>query len=633
MRPIVALPLILLAWVALLGVSRESRAARTERDEVRLAAHELYSAVRCSQQEAWRGLNLDCEADVPPRVGSLVRELLELTSAPALSGLTRDAWHRLSRQRRCQRAIGRALARYARIKLTRPLSGTAYHRAQASARRRLERVTQTCRDTTVELVEGVTLPAVGTPCALGRPGSTIDAATLQACLEDAMSAKIDAVVRRWLRPDIVLILTDDQRWDQMDHMPIVRAELVASGVEFGNGFVATPGCCPSRATLLTGQYAYNHGVRWNFRGAEKLEDSSTLATWLQAAGYRTGFVGKYLNEYVRLRTYVPPGWDDWRAFRVPTFYDYALVENGVVVKYGSSEAEYSTDVLTQKAVKFIANADDRPFYLWFAPYPPHAPAEPAPRHAGRFAGMKPWRPPSYNEADVSDKAKWVRKLPEIGAERAAILDDFYEKQFESLLAADEAVGAIMQALRNADRARNALVVFMSDNGFSMGEHRWSGKWCPYEECVRIPLVIRYPPLAPAAFREDRLVSNVDIVPTIAELAGIAPPLAMDGRSLVGLLEGTETSWRTEILGEQYEFAKQYASLRTNEWKYIEYFNGEVELYNLIEDRYELESLHAEPGLAELRAQLAARLRAIGPPWLSKSEPTETLRENAPEKSG
>jgi arylsulfatase A-like enzyme len=430
-------------------------------------------------------------------------------------------------------------------------------------------------------------------------------------------------------PNVVLILSDDQRWDTVDAthglagnavMPILANELVSSGLVFTNGRVTTSLCSPSRASLLTGRYAHNHGVWGNALpngGAGVFDDSQTLATLLQGAGYRTALIGKYMNGYDLLSPYIPPGWDEWRAFVQARYYNYDLNENGVVTRYGSAPSDYSTDVLAAKAVSFISTSvsQGQPFFLLFAPAAPHSPYTPAPRHEGRFAGLPAWRPPSYNEQDVSDKPAWVKALPRLTDVKRALLDQLRIDQLETLQALDEAVGAIMQALRDEGVDANTLVVYSSDNGFAWGEHRYDGKQCPYDECFRVPIIVRYPPLVTAARQDSRFVLNIDLVPTVLELAGLSIPAGTNGASLVPLLAGNPPAWRSDLLHEHWKthLIPRNSLVMDGQHKYVEYPPGSgqgTELYDLTSDPYELLNRTNDPLLAQLKANLAARLRVL-----------------------
>jgi len=421
-------------------------------------------------------------------------------------------------------------------------------------------------------------------------------------------------------PTLVLILDDDQRADTIQYMPVLRRELVARGVTFTNAFVTTPLCCPSRASLLRGQYAHNTGVLTNGRGdlpaeresrhpggAEAFDDSSTLATWLHGAGYRTGLFGKYLNGYMQLTTRVPPGWDEWVVF-AGGYLGYRLNDNGTVRRMGNAPEEYGTDVIARRAVQFIDRGGNNPLFVYLAPYAPHAPATPHPQDDAAFRDLPPWRPPSYNEADVSDKPQWVRRLPSLTMARRAEGDEFRLRQLRSLQAVDRAIGQVIDALRRTGRLENAVIVFTADNGLSWGEHRWlDRKSCPYEECVRVPFVVRGPGI-PEGRTDALFVHNIDLAPTFAELAGVRPALAVDGRSLLSLLRGEAPGWRSEMLLEYWgQPAQTWTAIRTERWKYVEYENGDRELYDFAADPYEMSNVVASSGAAAVLPDLRRRL--------------------------
>ncbi len=420
---------------------------------------------------------------------------------------------------------------------------------------------------------------------------------------------------RW---NVVVIVTDDQTVDSIPRQPPAMPLLQAAAanpnqhwVTFEHAFVNTPLCCPSRATMLTGRYAHHHGVLTNEDGA-RLDESTTVAAWLDAAGYHTGLVGKYLNAYPFGRTpFVPSGWDRWWAKAqgpaTSLYYDYTLIEQGEPVRFGDAPEDYATDVLADRAVEFIRDApDDAPFFLWFAPTAPHPPWVPAPRDAGAFADLPIASPPSVGEADVTDKPAWVRALPEIDAAGRATLLEQHRQSFETLLAVDDAIGAMIQALRDRGDLQRTVIAFVSDNGYAFGEHRWTAKRCPYDECTGVPFLVRYPPVAGRS--ESTLVSAVDLAPTIAELAGVAPPAGVDGTSLVPVLRGRGGGSGTvfsEWVGDPDVPA--WWQVRTSAFAYIELGTGERELYDLRADPYELENAVDDPAYASVLTRLVAAL--------------------------
>jgi arylsulfatase A-like enzyme len=432
------------------------------------------------------------------------------------------------------------------------------------------------------------------------------------------------------RPSIVVIVADDLDARSVEHMPRVAALLAAQGVRFDASFATLPLCAPSRVSLLTGRYAHNHGVRHNGgdgggfgavrRGGEEAE---TVATWLKAAGYRTALLGKYLNGYPGGDPgYVPRGWDEWHAVYSDqgsnTYFGYSVSENGHATTRGTAAADYETDVLAAKATELIArwSADAHPFFLYIAPPAPHLPAIPAPRHASAFEGAHAPRVPSFDEEDVSDKPAWVRQAGPLRRRQQTVLDEQYRRRLQSLLAVDDLVETIVAELSRRRRLDGAYVFFTSDNGFFQGEHRiLQGKAAAYEESVRVPLIVRGPGV-PAGARRPHLVANIDVAPTLAEIAGATLPAdRVDGLSLVPLL-GREPpaweAWRRELLldlwGEGDAGVPEYHALRTPDRLYVEYATGERELYDLAADPYQLLNLYG-PGRTETPS-LAARLAAL-----------------------
>ena len=423
------------------------------------------------------------------------------------------------------------------------------------------------------------------------------------------------------KPNIVVMVTDDQRWDTMQYMPEMQSRLYPESIRFSNAFAAVPLCCPSRATIFSGLYSHNHGVLDNKPpyGAPAFDHSSTIATWLQGVGYRTGLFGKYMNEYDDIAPFVPPGWDQFSAFLTNNgnYYDYTLVENGTSVQYLGPE-NYSTDVLAAKAMEFINTADPaEPVFVYLAFFAPHfnleggemsSPPVPAPAYDGAYAGLAPWRPASYNEADVSDKPLWVRKLPVMDTTTIATGDLFRIKQLESLLAVDRAVGDLIDTLIAAGRYENTVFVFLSDNGLSWGEHRWNWKkWCSYEECIRIPFWIHVPGMT--GRDEGALVNDVDLAPTLAELAGALPASEVDGLSLVDLIENPVAPWRTEAYTEYLGLFQPtgvkivFREVRTASYMYAEYETGDREFYDLSVDPLEELNRINDPGYTQTVSDL------------------------------
>ncbi|GIU89461.1 MAG: hypothetical protein KatS3mg010_0560 [Acidimicrobiia bacterium] len=345
-----------------------------------------------------------------------------------------------------------------------------------------------------------------------RAGSRWSIALFAAVLVAACSGGSSERVARAELPNIVVIVTDDQRWDSLDHMPRLSAR--TDWARFEQAFVELPQCCPSRATFLTGRYAHHTGVE-TLRDGEDLDESRTIATMLDDAGYRTGFIGKYLNGFPFGDPYVPPGWDYFSGYRGGTHYfDYRLIEDGAkTVEHGSAPDEYSTDVFTRKAVDFLRGVDEsEPFFLYVAPNAPHGdrPAGlpiPAPRHATACAGSTFEPPPSFDATDAREPTPWLQTLAPVNFDR---MNAFHTATCRTLQALDEGVATLFAELESTGRLDDTYVVFTSDNGFSFGEHRLVGKGHLYDESVRVPLLVRGPDVRPGLV--ERLTSNIDLAP-------------------------------------------------------------------------------------------------------------------------
>jgi N-acetylglucosamine-6-sulfatase len=433
-------------------------------------------------------------------------------------------------------------------------------------------------------------------------------------------------------PNIVLILTDDQRYDQLARMPTVKSELIGRGVRFGRAFVVNPLCCPSRATILTGRYSHGTQVYGNsppyggFQTFHELgEESSTIATWLHDAGYHTALVGKYLNGYTPDQvSWVPPGWDRWNALasrddNTDFYYDYTMSIDGQAATYGADAADYSTDVLAADADQAIRETpSDQPLFLYFAPTAPHKPWTPPPRYADACANVSFPHTDAFNEADVSDKPAYISSRPPIAPTQQANIDASFRDQCRALLAVDDAVGTILDALADTGRLSDTLLMFASDNGVALGEHRWRTKKVPYEEAIRVPLVVRYDPVTGGTPSTDHaLVANIDFAPTFAAAAG-APTPDVDGSSLLPLLSDPATPWRTRFLIEHMDtdtFAPvpTYCALRNRRFLYVDYATGEEELYDLGSDPRELQNLAADPAWAAKRKTLHRSLVSLCDP--------------------
>ena len=366
------------------------------------------------------------------------------------------------------------------------------------------------------------------------------------------------------RPNIVLIVTDDQTAASFNdrYMPRTRRQIAGHGVSFGNAVVSTPQCCPSRATMLTGQYAHNNGVVANNPGYGMLEEKrSVLPSWLRRAGYRTLHVGKFLNGYTQVQGLEPaPGWSRWLSVISSNYLHPGFSLDGEKQVFN----RYLTRViggLSERLVDRYAPSR-RPFYLQVDHFAPHVggdfpgrcdnAAVPDPTDGDLFADEQAPRPPSFGEPDVSDKPAYIQALPSFGSERVDEIDRLYGCAVASLRAVDRSIGGLLKALRKSGELSSTMVIFTSDNGYSFGEHRLpNGKGLPYQEGLRVPLAVR-PPRGLGSYSrsgatDPGVVANVDLAPTILELARARPCLRtgcrrLDGHSLVGLLRGRDPAW-------------------------------------------------------------------------------------------
>lgn len=370
------------------------------------------------------------------------------------------------------------------------------------------------------------------------------------------------------RPNIVVVITDDQPLNMFTKktMPTTYRVLGGGGTTFTDAVVTTPLCCPARASFLTGQYTHNHGAWNSYRTLANPRQQ--LASWLSEAGYRTGMVGKYLNHYedVAGRFRVEAGWDRWWMLLEPlSYYGYDVAANGRLDHRGSSAGDYSTTYLNRQAVRLVARwaPKQAPFFLWYAPHAPHdekrssrgscaGRAVPAPGDEDLFKNAELPRPPSFNEGRMQDKPRFMRRLPRLRRDDFRELERLYRCRLASLREVDRGVGDIVRELRDRNELDDSIVVFTSDNGLFHGEHRLrDGKRLAYAEAVEVPLVARVPGSVaggPTTSKVGQPVANIDLAPTLLELAGAEPctgPASctvMDGRSLVSLIRGDASGW-------------------------------------------------------------------------------------------
>jgi N-acetylglucosamine-6-sulfatase len=433
------------------------------------------------------------------------------------------------------------------------------------------------------------------------------------------------------KPNVVVLMTDDQTVESVRVMANVNALLRRQGVTFSSSFASFPLCCPSRATFITGQYGHNHTVMGNAApsgGYDKLAPThaNTLPAWLQRAGYTTVHVGKYLNGYGRARPLeVPAGWSEWYGSTDPStyrFHNFTLNENGRLVTYGTGAANYQADVYNRKAVEIVRRLAPapKPFFLSAAFLAPHSGGprdpddpsnqgtpSPAPRHRDAFANEPLPTPPSLNEADVADKPAAIRNRRLIPTNRLNAMRENYQQRLESLLAVDEAVRDIVGALAATGELERTLIVFTADNGFFHGEHRVpDGKVLVYEPSVRVPLILRGLGL-PRGVERKNLVANVDLAATILDAADAAPVgRRLDGRSLLPFARDRLKLSGRDLLLE----TTTYSAIRMPAHVFVQHASGEQELYDLRVDPHQLTSLHADARYAAFKTELGARLTRL-----------------------
>lgn len=517
--------------------------------------------------------------------------------------------------------------------------------------------------------DGAALPIPSTPAASSpssspsEPGTVGEplASVLRACAfarDDAGRARGRALARCVRRvqvarlaasgvgpplpaPNVIVILADDQRWDTVDAvhgpdpalglpaMPATYTRMAGEGITFTEAIVSTPVCSPSRGSFFTGRYTHRHGMLANAGqyGVARFDDRDTFATRLSAAGYRTGFLGKYANGFSALSSPgmapppVPPGWDDFRVFDhaqgVPQ-HGFAMVENGERRDYSASDV-YATDLLSDRAIEFIdgARAADpaRPFALWISTSTPHYPWEPAPRHRGAFAGLAWPTAPNVYELDVSDKPPIIQRLP-----IPTLLEVLQglrksQRQLEMQLSTDELVARLIDHLDALGVGDDTVVVYTSDNGEAWGEHRWRTKGCPWDACLRVPMLVRYPRVVPGPRSVEGLVSSLDVLPTLLGLVGPVPDGSFDGDDLGDVLRGGAVDPDRTVLIESFSAGEMsFAGIRSRTSKYVLFESGEEALYDLERDPWELDDWKASPEHASVLAAMRAQLLERWPGW-------------------
>ena len=446
--------------------------------------------------------------------------------------------------------------------------------------------------------------------------------------------------RQQSRPNIIFILVDDLRWDELGITghPFLKTPHIDrignEGARFRNAFMTTPLCSPSRASFLTGQYAHTHGITDNVDRSVASHKLITFPLLLQQAGYATAFVGKW---HMGNDDSPRPGFDRWVSFKGQGSYvNPEINEDGTDV----NGRGYITDLLNGYAVEFIRRRRDKPFLIYLAHKAIHpevmqhgdgsvnlAEAErfiPAERHSNLFVGKKVPRRPSALRPPIG-KPALQRTKSDLHAlnSKTASSDEVVLGRLRSLMAVEEGVGKILKALQETNQLDDTIIVLASDNGYFYGEHGLSvERRLAYEESIRMPLLVRYPRLIKAGTIRDEFALNIDLAPTLLEMAGLSPPTTVQGRSLVPLLKGSGSEWRRSFLIEYYSdkvfpwIQKMgYKAIRTERWKYIHYLelDGMDELYDLKADPYEMKNIinrrEAARTLEDMKRELERLLKA------------------------
>jgi N-acetylglucosamine-6-sulfatase len=419
------------------------------------------------------------------------------------------------------------------------------------------------------------------------------------------------------RPNFVFVLADDPRWDALGCMghPFIKTpnldRLAREGATFTNYFVTIPLCSPSRACILTGQYAHKHGIINNqASNNERSRTLPTVASLLQRAGYETAFIGKWhMGDDPRPR----PGWDHWVGMPGHGVYmDCPLNQNGKDIQPNG----YLTDVLNDFAVDFIRRAHDKPYLLFIGEKAWHDPALPAARHAQLYADQPIRRAPSVND-DLSSKPALLHRRKLLKADEGPPTDEKIRNQLCTLAAMDESVGQMLKVLESTGQLDRTVFIYTSDNGYFWGEHQLGDKRAAYDEALRVPMLIRYPALIKAGTVVSQLTLNIDVAPTFLDLAGAAIPADLQGRSWLPLIRNGSTRWRSDFLAEYFfednhPYIPTWQAVRSERWKLIHYpeLKNSDELYDVEADPFEMKNAIDDPQAKGQFERLRKRLTEL-----------------------
>ncbi|MDZ4286350.1 MAG: sulfatase, partial [Prosthecobacter sp.] len=443
---------------------------------------------------------------------------------------------------------------------------------------------------------------------------TVLCALLWACLGAAVVRGAEPS----LRPNIMFILIDDLRPDALSCSghPFVKTpnidRIALEGATFRNAFVTTPLCFPSRASFLSGQYAHRNGIKYAQDRAPLGHRLNTFPRLLQRAGYETAFMGKWHlgNEEIPA-----PGIDRWVTFREQG--EYVDPKLNIDGKFETTKG-YLTDLLTDHAIEFITRRRSKPFLVYLSHKAVHAPFIPAERHKDLFADI-----PIIRALSAQDtlEGKPVLRRPGINLSPndpdVHSSDEMIRNQLRCLIAVDEGIKRIFDALEQTKQLDQTMIVFTSDHGYFWGEHDLGGKHGPYDEALRIPLLLRYPKLIKPGSKFDPFVLNIDLAPTMLDVANVPVPDSMQGRSLLPLLNGNTAGARTSFLAEFFlgngtNRFPTWQAVRNARWKYIRYTDWPEmdELYDLQADPMEMRNLINEPRAETARSETRIELERL-----------------------
>jgi arylsulfatase A-like enzyme len=436
------------------------------------------------------------------------------------------------------------------------------------------------------------------------------------------------------KPNIIFILTDDYASNLVDFMPNLKA-MQKEGVTFSEYYVSNSLCCPSRSSIFTGMLPHNTGVLTNTQpngGYEEFmqhnDDKKSFSVSLQSAGYKTAMMGKLLNGYLPRKHAPLAGWTDWfvsgAGYRN---FNYDINRNGDVLHYGTAPEDYLTDVLSGRADSLVRSWKDQPFFIEIATFTPHGPFIPAPRHEKLFNDKVAPRTPTFNKQADSTAPNWMRALQPLGPKKINRIDEIFRNRLRCIQSIDEMLGRLRKTLNEMGVASNTYIFFSSDNGYHLGDYSMmQGKQTPFDIDIRVPLIAAGPKVANGKLQEA-IVSNIDLAPTFAALAGVKLSGEPDGRNIEHLLleKNTEKiNWRNFAIIEHSRVTYDvndpdrqepedgklptYTALRFHDLLYVEYETGEICCYDSKKDPYELKNI--APGLTPaLKTKLHSLLLA------------------------